>query len=95
MAVYFVYTAASTAIGTRRLESDEATARVEVAQLQDRAAYLEGVREYVQSDAFVEQEARRKLGWVREGEIPFVVISPPLEDSGDASGEWWERLFPR
>lgn len=95
IAVYFAYTAGSGAFRTRQLARDETVARAELARLQETVAYLEAIRGYVSSDAYVEQEARRKLGFVREGETAFIVISPPIEDSGDESSEWWERLFPR
>ena len=41
------------------------------------------------------QEARRQLGYVRDGEVPFVVVSPALPDDSKPAGDWWERLFPR
>lgn len=95
IAAYFVYIAVAGAIRTNQLEGDRTEAELRVLQLQDRAAYLEAVREYVASDAYVEQQARRQLGYVRDGEVPFVVISPPLDEEAEAKGNWIERLFPR
>ncbi|WP_322795988.1 septum formation initiator family protein [Tepidiforma sp.] len=95
VALYFVYTAAIGAYRTQQLNESRREAEAEVRELEAQKAYLEAVRAYVASDAYVEQEARRRLGYVREGEIPFVVISPPAEQQEQPTGTWWERLFPR
>lgn len=95
IAGYFVYTAAVGALRTHQLSEDNARARQEVTALEAKKKYLEAVRDYVASDAYVEQQARRQLGYVRDGEVPFIVISPPLQESAKPTGEWWQRLFPR
>jgi cell division protein FtsB len=95
VAGYFTYTAVVGAIRTHQLQQEKEDARVEVQNLKDKKAYLEAVKSYVASDAYVEQQARRQLGYVRDGEIPFVVLSPPVQDTGTPTGAWWERLFPR
>jgi len=95
VAGYFIYTAATGWLRNQQLAEDRQAAEQAVIELQARKAYLEAVKEYVGSDAFVEQEARRQLGYVREGEIPFVVTSPSPEAGSEASGSWWERRFPR
>lgn len=95
LAAYFVYSALSGYAHGQRIDKDRAEAAAQVAQLQKQESYLEAIHKYVASDAYVEQVARRQLGYIREGEIPFVVTSPPLNDDQQPSGEWWERLFPR
>lgn len=95
IAGYFVYTAVSGYTHSQQINSDRQAAAVQVQQLQSTQSYLEGVHKYVSSDAYVEQVARRQLGYIREGEIPFVVTSPPLNNDQQPSGEWWQRLFPR
>jgi cell division protein FtsB len=95
IAAYFAYTAVSGAIDSHRLGAERDAAARELAELQEKKAYLEAVKQYVASDAYVEQEARRQLGYVRPGEVPFVVASPPLEGDQQTGAEWWERLFPR
>ncbi len=95
IAGYFLYTAAVGALRAHRLGDDKTEAEREVAALVEKKEYLEAVRDYVASDAYVEQEARRQLGYVRDGEVPFVVISPPLSEGARPTGEWWQRLFPR
>lgn len=93
---YFAYDAAAGAIHNHQLATDRAQAATEVSTLQATKAYLEGVRQYAASDAYVEQEARRQLGYVRQDEVPFVVVSPPATNPAPIeNGGWWQRLFPR
>lgn len=96
VAGYFTYTAAVGAFRTHQLSQEERDAARQVQVLKDKKAYLEAVKNYVASDAYVEQQARRQLGYIRDGEVPFVVVSPSLnQDTQPASGDWWQRLFPK
>ena len=95
VAGYGIYTAASGWYRNDQLDDDRATAEQRVRDLQTKKAYLEGVRQYVASDAYVEQQARRQLGYAREGEVVFVVTSPSVQQETGTGGSWWERLFPR
>lgn len=92
---YFAYTAAAGWLRNQQLAEQRAAAEARVVELEETRAYLEAVKNYVGSDAYVEQEARRQLGFIREGEIPFVVTSPPPQQTDERTGSWWERLFPR
>ena len=92
---YGIYTAASGWYRTGQLEHNQDTAEQRVRELEAKKAYLEGVKQYVASDAYVEQQARRQLGFGREGETVFVVTSPPAEQETQTGDSWWERLFPR
>lgn len=94
IAGFFVYDAAVDRYQSARTEREKAAVAAEIARLEEKKTYLEAVREYAASDAYVEQQARRQLGWARDGEVPFVVTSPPLPQS-ETKGDWWERLFPR
>jgi len=95
LAAYFAFSFVGGWIQGQRLEAEAADARHEVAVLKDKKERLQAVKRYVASDAYIEQEARRRLGFVRAGEIPFVIESPAPAESGDATGEWWQRLFSR
>lgn len=95
VAVYGMYTAASGWYRNSQLDHDRTAAELRVQELQAKKAYLEGVRAYVGSDAYVEQQARRQLGYAREGETVFVVTSPEVKQEEGRHGSWWERLFPR
>ncbi|MEO9254835.1 MAG: septum formation initiator family protein [Tepidiformaceae bacterium] len=95
VAAYFVYTAVSGAIQTHKLTQERDEAAAQVTLLQDKKVYLQAVKQYVASDAYVEQQARRQLGYIRDGEIPFVVTSPPPANEATPTGDWWQRLFPK
>ncbi len=95
MAGYFVYTASSGTVRQRQQNEDHQAAVAEIEDLRSRRDHLRAVYVYVVSDAYVEQAARRQLGYIREGEIPFVVLSPAPTADQQFVGEWWERLFPR
>lgn len=95
VAGYCVYTAASGWYATSQLDHDRTAAEQRVRDLQQTKAYLEAVKNYVASDSYVEQEARRQLGYAREGEVVFVVSSPPSKQEPTQAGPWWQRLFPR
>ena len=96
LAGWFTYTAVAGRIRNEQIDAEHAAALAEVRELEEKKAYLQGVIDYVSSDAYVEQEARRELGFVRDGEIAFAVVSPkPAEDEEKPAGHWWERLFPR
>ena len=95
LAGYFVYSAAIDAARNQEIDQGRLVAAQELHQLNDRLAYLEAVRDYVGSDEYVEQQARRQLGYVRPGEVAFVVNGPTLEEDSSSAGSWWERLFPR
>ena len=91
-----MYTAALGALQTHQLSQEEQATVQQVEALKAKRAYLQAVKNYVASDAYVEQEARRQLGYIREGEVPFVVLSPPARQGTQPdSGDWWQRLFPR
>lgn len=92
---YFASTAVHGAIRNARLHDSRQEAEQEVAVLREKKAYLEGIVAYVGSDEYVEQEARRQLGYIRPGETAFVVVSPEPEVPDTQSPYWWERLFPR
>ena len=95
LAGYFVYTASSGTVRQQQQNEDHEAALAEMENLRSRRDHLHAVYEYVVTDAYVEQAARRQLGYVREGETAFVVLSPPPPADQDSSGEWWERLFPK
>ncbi len=82
------------------LQSDERHLRLELRQLDADHAQLDAVRQYLQSDEYVEDVARRVLGLVRPGETLVVVSgptpaaeSPDAEDASWRDDPWWKDLF--
>jgi cell division protein FtsB len=66
VAGYFAYVAVAGAIQNERLAEDRASAQQQLAELEWKKQCLEAVKRYVASDAYVEQEARRRLGYLRQ-----------------------------
>jgi cell division protein FtsB len=94
---YLAYTAGSSALRSFQLAGDEQQARREVAELKRHHERLLILRDYLQSDEYVESVARRVLGLVRPGETLVVVSGPEdeadSEEPGTLDGPWWEVLF--
>lgn len=55
------------------------------AELEQQIDFLESEKEYIGTDAYIEQEARDKLGWVKDDEIIFKVeeSEAPKEDGAE------------
>jgi len=81
---------ASDRVDALQAERDRRVA--EVAELQRR-------RDALQQPEQIELRARRELGMVEPGEIPFVVVTPapddppPLPASQPAADPWYDRLW--
>jgi cell division protein FtsB len=98
IAGYFLVTGATTALQSRQLSEREDRLQAEIAGLQQRYERLEALREYLDSNEYIEAVAREELGLVRQGETSIVVIpgaasrtpEPGEADDGDL---WWEALI--
>lgn len=97
---YFAFAAIDGTLLSQRVNRDEQELKQEVAQLRDDQARLEGIREYLWSDQYVEGIARRMLGLVRKGESLVIVSSsatatpgPDTEPLEEPNRRWWERLY--
>lgn len=92
---YFGVTITSNMATHLRLAREKATLEEEVYALRVREAQLTALREYMQSDAFVESVARDN-GLVRPGEIAVVSIGPGGDGrrlAGRPGDPWWLRYF--
>jgi cell division protein FtsB len=80
-----------------QLRQEERDLRAELRQLDDDADDLTAVREYLESDEYIEDVARRVIGLVRPGETLVIVAgSETVATPTPASyvGEpWWKALF--
>lgn len=96
--VYFLVVGAFTAVRSNQLQQEEARLRAEVEELERRYQRLAALRDYLNSDEYIELVAREELGLVREGEIGLVVISTaptptPGPEDGQRTDLWWEALI--
>lgn len=85
-----------------RVRDEEAQVRRDIARLDEEHAQLVAVKDYLQSDEYVEYVARNTLGLVRPGETLVVVsgTDPPAPTAtpegvaADTGPEpWWKELF--
>jgi len=108
--VYLIFTGVSNAIQSFQLEEDEDRLRDEVQGLEERYGRLSALRDYLNSDEYIEWVARRELGLVGPGEMGIIVQSEPalVPSEGQAEGEegsqaeqgqqqglWWEDTIGR
>ncbi len=104
--VYLVFTAVGNAIQSVQLGGDESSLSDEVQGLEDRYDRLSALRDYMNSDEYIERIARRELGLVGPGEMGIIVLSTPTTVPAEGVGEegsqaeqgqqqdrWWEDII--
>ncbi len=75
--------------------SDVAEARSLLDELQNENAALEADTKALETDGEVERLAREKLGYVRPGEVAYVVLDPPESDQAEPEPEPEPEAEPR
>ncbi len=101
--VLFAYAGVQTARQQHRLAEQQSEVELEVAALQQQIAELEGLREYLESDEYIEAVGRGRFGLVRPGETAIIVEDHTAEEKPLVTGvpdrepgeRWWEALFGR
>ena len=97
LALYvYAYAAIQTAQNTYRLHEAGRTLQGELYDLRRQRAELEGLRDYLRSDEYIEAVARERFALVRPGEIAVAVDAPESSAPEREPGQrWWEALFGR
>ena len=101
---YLGFTTTQYVLHDRDLRQQETQLHAEINQLDGDHENLVAVRDYLKSDEYIEDVARRVLGLVRPGETLVVVsssapptaIAPPAASTPGASRapiDWWKALF--
>lgn len=94
---YFLVGGAFNAIRSHQLREQESQLRSEIRGLQDRYRELTALREYLDSDEYIEAVAREQLGLVRRGETGFIILpSQPAPTPAPHEPErqlWWDILI--
>ncbi|MCJ7509876.1 MAG: septum formation initiator family protein [Dehalococcoidia bacterium] len=88
--VYLIFTVASNAIQSFQLGQDEDRLRDDVQGMQERYDRLTALRDYLNSDEYIEWVARRELGLVGPGEKTGIIVlseATPVSSQGEAEGE--------
>ena len=94
--VYFLVTAALGAVRSYQLHQREGRLHTEIQELEVRYERLEALREYVNSDEYIEAAAREQLGLVRQGETGIIAIASqpsPTPGPDDRPELWWDVLI--
>lgn len=92
----FLYSAGHTIAQNVRVHRQVEQSRVEVYHLRLQKQELQGLRDYMQTNEYVESEARSRFGLVRPGETEVVVDAPQAPLAERQPGQrWWEALFRR
>jgi len=95
---YLGYTTSRYVIHNYQLHQQESQVRRDLDQLNRDHEQLVAVRDYLKSDEYVQDVARRVLGLVNPGETLVIVSgTAPLAATpaaGQPAGtEWWKQLF--
>ena len=97
---YLTFTTLHYVVHNYQVHHDETSVRADIAQLDREHGQLVALRDYLKSDEYVEEVARRILGLVRPGETLVVVsasgggpamssTAQPARTPGDA---WWKEF---
>ncbi len=97
IAVYFLMTGAVNAIRAHQLRQHEHRLQQDIQDLQSRYDRLQALKDYLNSDEYVESVAREELGLVMRGEEGIVAISSaPAPTPAPGENEpslWWDVLI--
>ncbi len=97
---YFLFAAAKDTLLSHHLNQQEQQLHQQIADLQQQQARLQAIRNYLQTNEYIEGVARR-LGLVKPGEKLVIVSStapatPAPTPGGAISNQtWWEQLYGR
>ncbi len=91
IAVYFGFTIVGNRFHQYQLDRENTQLEQRIATGQSQVSQLQALRDWMQSDAYVEQMAREQ-GLVRPGDHAVIVTAPaaPVQDD---SREWWQRYL--
>jgi cell division protein FtsB len=98
---YLGFSATQYVIHNYELRQNEASIRRDIQRLDRDHERLVAVRDYLNSDEYIQDVARRVLGLVRPGETLVVVsstapsptVQPPASITQTPVAEWWKALF--
>ncbi|HLB29127.1 MAG TPA: septum formation initiator family protein, partial [Dehalococcoidia bacterium] len=98
--IYLVFTGVQHTLRLGELLRQEDEVKTETVALEWDMERLQALREYFNSDEYIEGQARRILGWARPGEKGIIVTGPPRTEAQEIPREtpipgsrWWEAFF--
>ncbi len=97
VAAYFLVGFGFNTIRAHQLSQQEGQIKSEISALQDRYQRLSALKDYLNSDEYVETVAREQLGLVKVGETGFVGVptqpSPTPGPGQEQPSLWWDILI--
>lgn len=96
VAGFLTLSIARNAVRNYQLHDEERALRAELGQLDADQEQLTSVRDYLESDEYIEDVARRVLGLVRPGETLVIVSGTPSANPTVArtpGAPWWREMF--
>ena len=94
--VYFLVTGALTTVRSEQLNQQEAGLQKQIQVMQERYSSLQSIRDYLNSDEYIEKVAREQLGLVGPGETGIIAVpdgTVPETPAPAPSRLWWEDLL--
>jgi len=92
VSVYLGFSIFGNYVHQYQLDRDRAQLQAQIETEQTRYARLDALRQWMQSDAFIEAMARHD-GLIKPGDHPIVVSAPAPTASAGAAVDWWEKYF--
>lgn len=92
IAVYFGFTIVGNRYHQYQLDRENTQLEQRIVVGQNQQAQLQALRDWMQSDGYVEQMAREQ-GMIRPGDHAVIVAAPTAVPVQDDSREWWQRYF--
>lgn len=97
IAVYFLVTGAVNGLRGHQLRQQEDRLQQDIYDLQSRYDRLQALKDYLNSDEYIESVAREELGLVKKGEEGIVAISsvpvPTPAPGEEEPSLWWDVLI--
>jgi len=92
VAVYCGFSIVGNYVHQYQLDRDRAQLQAQIQTEQSRYARLDALRQWMQSDAFIEAMARHD-GLIKPGDHPIIVSAPSPSPAAGVAGDWWEKYF--
>jgi cell division protein FtsL len=92
ISVYFGFIIVGNRVHQYQLDQENTQLERRIVAAQNQQGKLQALKDWMQSDTFVEAMAR-KQGLVRPGDHPIIVAAPAPTSTPESGGEWWERYF--
>ena len=92
VSVYFGFSVVGNRFHQYQLDREKSQLEARISAEQTRYSRLDALRQWMESDQFVEASARKE-GMIRPGDHAIVVAAPTATATVGPVGEWWEKYI--